>query len=115
MTEPDNRIVLRGRVADRPEARTLPSGDVVVALRLIVDRSTTARRRSRQSVDTFDCSLWTARLRAAAVKLAAGDRIEVAGELRRSFSRGGRGVTSRVFVDVGTLKRLPKVPVASSA
>lgn len=111
----DNHVVLRGRVADHADARTLPSGDEIVVFRLIVDRSPAARKRSRQPIDTFDCSCWTARLRGKALRLAPGDVIEVSGELRRLFNRGGAGVTSRVFVDVGTLSRVGAAPVASSA
>lgn len=115
MTDADNHVLLRGRVADSAETRTLPSGDEIVSFRLIVDRSTAAKRRSRQLVDTFDCSVWTARLRTKALKLHPGERVEVSGELRRLFSRSGNGVSSRVFVDLGSLTRLPDVPVASSA
>lgn len=109
-----NRVLLRGRVADVAEQRTLPSGDEIVSFRLIVDRSAAAKRRSRQLVDTFDCSAWTARLRAKALRLEPGDRIEISGELRRLFSSRGGGVSSRVFVDLGSLTRLPAVPVASA-
>ncbi|UUI67542.1 single-stranded DNA-binding protein [Aeromicrobium duanguangcaii] len=115
MTDVDNHVLLRGRVADVAEARTLPSGDEIVSFRLIVDRSAAARRRSSQSVDTFDCSAWTARLRAKAGRLGPGDRVEVSGELRRLFSRNGSGVSSRVYVDLGSLTRLPDPPVASNA
>src|SRR5690606_28639396 len=69
ITGADNQVLLRGRLADVAEQRILPSGDEIVSFRLIVDRSATARRRSRQLVDTFDCSVWTARLRTRALKL----------------------------------------------
>lgn len=113
-TDADNRVLLRGRVADVAERRTLPSGDEVVSFRLIVDRSAAAKRRSRQLVDTFDCSAWTSRLRTKALRLQPGDRIEISGELRRLFSSRGGGVSSRVYVDLGSLTRLPAVPVAST-
>lgn len=113
MTDADNHVVLRGRVADTAEPRTLPSGDEIVSFRLIVDRSRAARRRSRQLVDTFDCSAWTVRLRDQARRLKPGDRVEISGELRRLFSRQVGGVSSRVFVDLGSVKRLPELPVAS--
>ena len=111
----DNRVLLRGRVADVAEQRTLPSGDEIVSFRLIVDRSTAAKRRSRQLVDTFDCSAWSSRLRTKAMRLQPGERVEVEGELRRLFSSRGGGLSSRVFVDVGSLTRLPAPPVASTA
>ncbi|MET1132703.1 MAG: single-stranded DNA-binding protein [Aeromicrobium sp.] len=115
MNDADNQVLLRGRVADAAETRTLPSGDELVSFRLIVERSAAARRRSRQLVDTFDCSAWTSRLRGKALRLSAGDRVEVSGELRRLFSSKGGGVSSRVYVDLGSLTRLPEPPVASSA
>ncbi len=115
MPDVDNHVVLRGRVADIAELRTLPSGDEIVSFRLIVDRSRAARRRSRQLVDTFDCSAWTARLRRQSLRLHPGDRIEITGELRRLFSRSRGGVSSRVFVDLGSVKKIPDVPVASQA
>ena len=110
----DNRVLLRGRVADVAEQRTLPSGDEIVSFRLIVDRSAAAKRRSRQLVDTFDCSAWTSRLRTKALRLQPGDRVEVSGELRRLFSSRGGAPSSRVFVDLGSLTRLPAAPVAST-
>lgn len=115
MNDTDNQVLLRGRVADAAETRTLPSGDELVSFRLIVERSATAKRRSRQLVDTFDCSAWTSRLRAKALRLGPGDRVEVSGELRRLFNSKGGGVSSRVYVDLGSLTRLPEPPVASSA
>jgi single-strand DNA-binding protein len=115
MTDADNQVLLRGSVADAAEARTLPSGHEIVSFRLIVDRSTAAKRSARQSVDTFDCSAWTARLRTKALRLGPSDRIEVSGELRRLFPRAGSGVSSRVYVDLGSLTRLADAPVASTA
>ncbi|SKB08585.1 single-stranded DNA-binding protein [Aeromicrobium choanae] len=115
MNDADNQVLLRGRVADAAEIRTLPSGDELVSFRLMVERSAAARRRSRQLVDTFDCSAWTSRLRGKALRLNPGDRVEVSGELRRLFSSKGGGVSSRVYVDLGSLTRLPEPPVASSA
>jgi len=110
----DNRVILRGRVADAAHTRTLPSGDEIVSFRLIVDRSAAARRRSRQLVDTFDCSAWSARLRAKALRLSPGDVVEVEGELRRLFSRSSGALSSRVFVDLGSLTRVRTPPVAST-
>lgn len=115
MTDADNHVALRGRVADAAETRILPSGDEIVSFRLIVDRSRAAKRRSRQLVDTFDCSAWTVRLREQSGRLQAGDRVEVVGELRRQFSRQPGGVSSRVYVDLGSMKKLPAAPVASTS
>jgi len=51
-----NEVRLRGRLAVEPEARALPSGDVVVACRLVVDRRPvrTSGPGSNVRVDTLD-------------------------------------------------------------
>lgn len=100
-----NHVSLSGRVSGSPESRTLPSGDVVASFRLVVPRDGKAKRRSRISVDTFDCSAWTAALRKKVGRLNDGDQIQVEGSLRRSFSRGTTGVMSRVTIDLETLIR----------
>ena len=100
-----NAVRLSGRVSAAPEARMLPSGDEVVSFRLIVPRSPAARRRSKQRVDTIECSAWTARLRRSVRRLAAGDAVTVTGELRRRFTRGAGGPMSWVNVDLDTCER----------
>ena len=100
-----NSVHLVGQVAGQPVERQLPSGDHVVSFRLVVPRSPSVRRRTRQSVDTVECSAWSAKARRAAVRLAAGDGVAVRGELRRTFRRSGSGVTSWVTVDVDTIER----------
>lgn len=102
---PVNSVRLAGRVSAVPEARLLPSGDEVVSFRLVVPRSAAARRRSKQRVDTIECSAWTARLRRTVGGLAAGDTVTVTGELRRRFSRGPGGLMSWVNVDLDTCER----------
>ena len=109
-----NVVRLRGRVSATPEARMLPSGDEVVSFRLIVPRSAAALRRSKQRVDTIECSAWTARLRRSVRRLDAGDAITVTGELRRSFRRGGGGATSWVTVDLDTCERTAGAQAADS-
>lgn len=97
-----NRVELAGRISAAPELRILPSGDEVVSFRLIVARSAAARRRSKQSVDTIECSAWTAALRRKVIRLEPDAVVQVTGELRRRFSRGAGGVVSRVTVDLQT-------------
>lgn len=110
MNAPDvshhNHVELVGRVSAAPRSRTLPSGDEVMSIRLIVDRSQSARRRSKQLVDTFECSAWTVRLRRRVARLSPGDVIEVHGTLRRQFSRGPAGAVSRVTVDLTSVASL---------
>ncbi len=106
-----NEVHLTGRLSSTPAARVLPSGDQIVTFRLVVRRSARARRRSRQSVDSFECTAWTAALRRRALRLAADDLVEVRGELRARFARGQHGLVGRVTVD---LQSLTRAPVASS-
>lgn len=100
-----NSVQLVGHVSGEPVERLLPSGDHLVTFRVVVPRSPAARRRTRQSVDTLECSAWSARVRRAAVRLATGDQIAVSGELRRTFRRGRAGVRSWVTVDVDHIER----------
>lgn len=95
-----NHVELGGRVSAAPEARTLPSGDVVVSFRLIVPRDAGARRRSKQTVDTIECTAWTAAMRRKILRLTPGTTVQVGGQLRRRFSRSAGGVISRVTVDL---------------
>jgi len=102
-----NHVELIGRVSAVLEPRTLPSGDEVASLRVVVRRSRAARRGSKQTVDTFDCDAWTSSVRRAVSRLAAGDVVRIQGFLRRQFSRGPVGAVSRVTVDVTSLVRMP--------
>lgn len=107
-----NEVRLVGRISGTPTSRVLPSGDEIVTFRLVVRRTARARRRSRQSVDSFECTAWSAALRRRALRLAIEDIVEVHGELRARFARGPHGVIGRVTVDLRTLTR---TPVASSS
>ena len=107
-----NVVRLSGRVSATPEARMLPSGDEVVSFRLIVPRSASARRRSKQRVDTIECSAWTARLRRSVRRLEPGDAVTVTGELRRRFTRGATGPMSWVNVDLATCEPTLDPPAA---
>jgi single-strand DNA-binding protein len=100
-----NSVLLVGHVSGEPIRRQLPSGDQLVSFRVVVPRSAAARRRTRQSVDTVECSAWSATSRRTAVRLAVGDLVTVSGELRRTFRRGRGGVRSWVTVDVDRIER----------
>ena len=76
---------MRGRLADAPEARELPSGDQVVTFRLIVDRR--GSRASQVTVDTIDCTVWSGALRRRVVAWSAGDVLTVEGALRRVIAQ----------------------------
>jgi single-strand DNA-binding protein len=112
MTDDNNRVHLSGRISADPETRVLPSGDEVVSFRLIVRRSAAARRRSKQLVDTIECSAWTSTMRRTVRRLQAGAEVEVTGELRRRFTRGA---ISFVSVDVDGCRKVSASTVASGA
>ena len=96
-----NVVTLRGRVSSGPEQRELPSGSVVVGVRLSIPREPSPMTKgSRQSVDWVDCSAWGAAQRRAASRWREGDVVEVEGALRRRSSRGAGGFTTRVEVEI---------------
>jgi single-strand DNA-binding protein len=111
----NNLVRLVGRVSADPETRQLPSGDEVVTFRLVVRRSAAARRRSKQVVDTIECTVWRAALRRSVVRLTAGTEVAVEGQLRRRFTRGGAGPVSWVSVEVDACRRVTLPAVASDA
>jgi single-strand DNA-binding protein len=102
-----NEVLLTGRVSGPPEERELPSGDLVVLLRLVVRRAPVRGRPggSRASVDTIDLSCWTRPLQRKALRLGAGDVVTVHGALRRRFWRSPGGPSSRYEVEVTGLDR----------
>jgi single-strand DNA-binding protein len=98
----DNWVFLRGRLADEPVARELPSGDVLTVFRLTVSRPSSERGR----VDSLECSTMKPRARRSLERADAGDQLEVSGSLRRRFWRTPAGPASRYAVDVETVKVL---------
>ena len=104
--EGHNHVVLCGRVAAVPAERQLPSGDTIVTVRVVVDRDSVARRRSKQRIDTLDCVAWTAKVQRAVGGWEPGDIVVVEGALRRRFFRGNAGPASRFEVEVRLARRL---------
>lgn len=98
--QPVNSVELCGRVNSSPSERELPSGDIVLELRLVVPRI------DRSGVDTLDLAFWKAGLRRRARNLVVGDVIKVNGALRRRFWQGSTGVTSRSQVEVVDLAKV---------
>jgi single-strand DNA-binding protein len=101
-----NEVRLVGRLAAAAEEKQLPSGDVLVTFRLVVDRPPAHRRERSPTVDTIDCSAWRADVRRSVRRWQAGDTIEVSGALRRRFWRGASGAASRSEVEVASARRL---------
>lgn len=102
-----NTVHLIGRVSAAGEPRELPSGDVVVMVRVVVPRSTRRGKGATKgaTVDTIDVACWSARARRAAARCAVGDHVEVDGALRRRFFRAGAVVASRYEVEASMLRR----------
>lgn len=117
-----NHVVLSGRVSIPPDERRLPSGDVLVSTRVVVERDPGRGRiglaRSKQRVDAIDCVAWTARLQRVVRRWQPGDRVYVEGCLRRRFFRTDKGPISRFEVEltsarlVSSGERLPARPLA---
>lgn len=105
---PANEVQLTGRVSGAPVERELPSGDVIVQLRVVVPRPQPRGRKdapgSRQRVDTIDVTCWTSRSRAAALRLSDSSGVHVSGALRRRFFRTGAGAASRYEVEASTVR-----------
>lgn len=106
-----NLVTLTGRISGARE-RALPSGDVLVSFRVIVDRPPKDRGPSgKVRVDAIECSTWRAPLRRRALGLADGTPVELTGRLRRRFWRGGAGLASMIEVEATTLKRIGEGPM----
>ena len=112
-----NDVRLRGRLAAEPDARELPSGDVVVTFRLVVDRLPvrTSGPGSTVRVDTLDCAAFAADARRKLVRWRAGDILELEGSLRRRFFRAGGAAASRYEVEVRTVSRVLTAAEAARA
>ena len=93
----DNEVRLLGRVSGAPEVRTLPSGDEIWTLRVVVARR---QPRGRQTVDVLECVAWSPRTRRSVASWGDGDVVEVSGALRRRFYRTGGATQSRVEVEL---------------
>lgn len=107
-----NEVHLVGRVSGEPQERTLPSGDAVVLLRLVVRRATARRTATARGaakgpvVDTLDVACWSAGSRRAALRLHEGDTAEVSGALHRRFFRAGGAAASRYELSASSVTRV---------
>jgi single-strand DNA-binding protein len=105
-----NEVLLVGRVSGEPAERELPSGDLLVTWRVVVDRPVPRRPPPEgvrlATVDTLDCVAWGSGVRRTARTLADGDVVAVEGALRRRFWRAGAGAASKTEVEVLALRRV---------
>jgi len=90
VNDPVNVVILRGRLARPPEQRVLPSGDTLTSFEVTVPASGALRTETAPVA-------WPG-APAAALELAEGDEVVVAGRVRRRFFRAGGGVQSRTEV-----------------
>ena len=101
----DNYVLLRGSLAAEPLLRTLPSGDELCSFRLTVPRPAETSGRARS--DSIDCASTRAAVRRAVARCSPGQRLEVAGSLRRRFWRSIAGTpASRYEVEVSDVRKL---------
>jgi len=106
-----NEIVLVGRLAAAAHTRSLPSGDIMLSWRLVVDRPALGGRRGEgrrtATVDTVDCVAFRGDVRRASERWVPGEVLEVRGALRRRFWRGPTGgPASRCEVEAQAVTRL---------
>lgn len=112
-----NEVRVLGRVSAAARERTLPSGDTLVTVRVVVPRpaaspvhrraAAMSRATSRVTVDTFECVAWGRRAQATLLSLRPDEHVMVQGALRRRFWRTGAGVSSMVEIDVVRVRRVP--------
>ena len=107
----DNQVFLRGRLADHPVLRDLPSGDVLAVFRLTVTRPP---NEQRGRVDSLECASVAPRVHKVLARAEPGQQLEVSGSLRRRFWRTPTGPASRYAVDVSAAK-LSRVGRAGAA
>ena len=104
-----NEVLLTGRLAAPAERRELPSGDVLVAFRVVVGRPPAKKRRERApTIDTLDCVAWDRAPQRAVLGWQPGDVVEVTGALRRRFWRAGAAAASRTEVEVAKVRRVAR-------
>ena len=101
---PRNEVFLEGRVSNQPQERVLPSGDVVVEFRIVVDRSQS--RGKKREVDTLDIAVWLAATRKRALRLGIDDWVSIDGAVRRRFWQAPTGLASRWQVEASQLRKL---------
>jgi single-strand DNA-binding protein len=107
-----NEVHLVGRLAAEPVRRELPSGDVLMQFRVVVDRGPRLRTAGKRTptVDTLDCTAWRKDVQRSLGSYVAGDVVEVTGALRRRFWRSPGGPASRSEVEATRLRRLLRAP-----
>jgi len=99
-----NSVHLCGRVSSLAVSKQMPSGDMVVEFRLVVDRK--SKRAVEREVDTLDITSWLARPQKRALSLKINDWVEVEGSIRRRFWKSPSGLASRWQVEASQLRKI---------
>ena len=94
----ENTVYLTGRVSGEPVEKSLPSGDLVVEFRVVVERD------DREGVDTLDIASWKTNLRKRAIKFQDQDWVSIEGVIRRRFWKSGNSIASRWQVEARQLE-----------
>ena len=100
----ENHVQLTGRLGANMNERALPSGDVLLAFHVVVDRD---RPKTATKVDAVPCHVTSKALMAKLARLDAGDVIAVEGSLQRRFWRTPQGIGSAVEVHATKVIRVP--------
>lgn len=96
-----NLVSLCGRVSSAPVERSLPSGDGIVTLRVVLAREKSPMSaKSRQASDWVDCVAWGGRAKRVVSRWRLDDIVEIDGALRRRFFRAEGRTSTRVEVEV---------------
>lgn len=98
-----NLVHLVGRITAIDEARSMPSGDMVVSCRVVVPRSGSGPGRG--GVDALDVACWTKSTQSAVARIGVDGVAEVHGVLRRRFFQTGAGAASRYEVEATKVRR----------
>lgn len=101
-----NEVVLVGRLGSTVTRRELPSGDVLTAFTVIVDRP--ARGKQPARVDAIACQTTRATVADRVQRWEPGRWVRVAGALQRRFWRGPAGLASATEVTVSALSSVPR-------
>jgi single-strand DNA-binding protein len=100
-----NEVTLIGRLGSTVTERDLPSGDIVTAFSIVVDRPLRDRRGS-VTVDAIPCHTFSSSIGARVMSWEPGLWIQVGGMLRRRFWRSGSATSSLLDVQATTVRRL---------
>ena len=99
-----NDVVLRGRLSAPPELRTLPSGDTLLLLKLVVRRQDPPPRGPK--ADVITCVSLRPAVQRHATAWTTDDVVEVEGALQRRFWRTATGTAVAYEVDCRRGRRI---------